>query len=401
MKLFNFLRRCLILTLFAVTSSYSATSHPPATDYPMVIKQINQLGDDLIAKYTPQNALEAMDGFSKIYFDHYEGSGMELAVAAISPAVNVKTEALFTQIIGAASKGVENKALQKNWLTLRLQLNADVELLKNNMANSFLNAFLQAFSILLREGFEAMLIITALLTYLRRSQHENKTNVIYYGVGAAIVASVITAYLFATIFKNLGSHREAMEGLTMLFASAVMFYVSYWLFAKRESAKWQHFIKNKVSQALSSSSSIALGLAAFLAVYREGAETILFYQALLLSNKDQMLGIVSGFGAACFALLLLYKAMQTASFKIPYRLFFTATAIFLYYMSFSFIGHGILELQEAGWIAVTPINGLPQLAWLGIFPAWQNIGAQLAFLIPTIALLGWWYLRQHMKSMNT
>ncbi len=397
-KIFSiFLPICFVLSIFFATTVYADNTKPSA-DYDVVVKQIHQLGDDLIAHYTPENGLAAMDGFSKLYFDHYEASGMELAVAAISSAINVKTENWFTQLIGGANTGVNKQELQKNWLKLQLQLNADLDLLKSNTGNNFLSAFLQAFSILLREGFEALLIITALLTYLRRSEHQSKEKIIYCGVGVAVIASAVTAYLFTTVFKNLGSHREAIEGLTMLFASAVMFYVSYWLFAKRESAKWQSFIKTQMNQALSSSSTIALGLTAFLAVYREGAETILFYQALFIGNKGQMWAIISGFGTACFALLILYKAMRTASFKIPYRLFFTATAIFLYYMSFSFIGLGILELQQAGWVDITPINHFPQLVWLGIFPAWQNISAQLLFLIPTIGLLVGWYVRQLTKK---
>lgn len=391
-----FLKFLIIISIFSTSASYAEVKSP--VDYQAVVKQINELGDHLVAQYTSQNELDTMDGLNKLYFDHYEASGMELAVAAISPATNTKTESLFAQLIGTASKGAHPKELQKTWLKLRLQLNSDLELLQNNMANSFVNAFIQAFGILLREGFEALLIVTALLATLRRKEQQAKTKIIYYGVGLAIVASVITACLFATIFKNLGSEREAIEGVTMLFASAVMFYVSYWLFAKRESAKWQSFIKAKVNQALISSSSIALGLTAFLAVYREGAETILFYQALIVGNKGQMLGVTSGFITACLALLLLYKVMQSASFKIPYRLFFTSTAILLYLMSFSFIGRGILELQEAGWIEITPIYGFPQLTWLGIFPAWQNIGAQLIFLIPTLVLLGWYGWQQMHKS---
>ncbi len=392
---------CFLLffvTFFSMTTSYAENS--TSTNYQTVVEQIQQLGDQLVTHYTPQDALTAMDGFSKLYFDHYEASGMELAVAAISPTINAKTESYFTQLIGSASNNVSQAALQQHWQALRLQLNADLNLLNNHTGNYFANAFTQAFSILLREGFEALLIVTALLTYLRRSDHQQKIKYIYRGVGLAVVASGITAYLFATIFKNLGSHREAIEGITMLFASAVMFYVSYWLFAKRESAKWQSFIKSKVNQALMSSSATALGLAAFLAVYREGAETILFYQALFINQQGQWLGILSGFISACFALFLLYFAMQRASFKIPYRLFFTCTSLFLYGMSFSFIGGGILELQQAGWINITPIHGLPPLPLLGIFPAWENMGAQLIFLIPTLSLLAWYTYRQKRVSRH-
>lgn len=389
---------CLLLQLFLLfTTTTCFAGHTSRVDYQVVVTQIKQLGDDLISQYDPKNGVATMDGFSKLYFDHYEASGMELSVAAISPTINSKTEAYFTQLIGSANDGVTHKELQTIWTGLKIQLNADVDLLKNNTANHFAEAFFQSFSILLREGFEALLIITALLTFLRRSHHETKSKVVYYGVGMALIASIITAYCFATIFKNLGTHREAMEGIVMLSASAVMFYVSYWLLAKRESMKWQSFIKENVNKALNSSNMMALGLTAFLAVYREGAETILFYQALIIGSKGQTAGIVAGFSAACLALLLIYRVMQTASFKIPYRLFFTVTAIFLYYMSFSFIGSGILELQQAGWIEISPINGFPQIEWLGIFPAKENIGAQLLFLVPTLSILMGWYMRQFFK----
>lgn len=384
------------LMLLCCITTYA---NSPQTNYTIVVQKINQLGDNLIAQYDPKNSLATMDGFSNLYFNHYEGSGMETAVAAISPTVNIKTEALFTQLIGQAANSALQNELQKTWSALKIRLNTDLNLLQSNTANSFTEAFLQSFTILLREGFEALLIVTALLTYLRRSPHADKSHIIHYGVGIALFASVVTAYLFTTILKTMGANREAMEGITMLIASAVLFYVSYWLLAKREAEKWQQFIKQKMSKALTSSNLFALGFAAFLAVYREGAETILFYQALIFNSKGQTLGITAGFIAACFALLLIYRAIRTASFKIPYRLFFTVTALFLYYMAFYFIGGGILELQEAGWVDITPISNFPQITWLGVFPARQNVGAQLIFLIPTLGLLlGWWIWSTHKKN---
>ena len=382
----------LISPFFLMTSHASVPSQKP--DYQVVVNEIIRLGDDLVNQYQPKEGVTTMDGFSRLYFDYYEGKGMEGAVASISPAVNSTTESLFTQMIGSASQGVDQKVLTAHFAELKARLNSDLELLKRNEASNMTEAFVQSFSILLREGFEALIIVSALLTYLRRSQNENKIPIIHYGVGFALFASVITAFLFATFFKNLGANREAIEGSTMLFASLVMFYVSYWLISKRESIKWQQFIKNKMNHALEKSNMFALGLVSFLAVYREGAETILFYQALLINSKEQTLGIVIGFIAALLALFLIYKGIQKASLKIPYRLFFTVTAVFLYYMAFSFIGGGILELQEAGLLDITPIQGFPQIEWLGIFPAWQNIGAQLLFLIPTLSVLIIFYLRQ-------
>lgn len=393
------IRKCCFFILLIGFMSCCSFSYADTTpNFENVVKEINHIGDELIASYNPDESLSTLDGFSDLYFKQYEGKGMELAVMTISPTVNKETEALFTQLIGAASQGVQKEKLNAAWDALKKQLNADLELLKSNKPSSFWEAFLQSFTILLREGFEALLIVTALLAYLRRSNHADKSRVIYYGVGFAFIASIITAVLFTTIFKTAGSNREAMEGVTMLIAAAVLFYVSYWLFAKRESEKWQQYIKHKMNKALTTGSMFALGLAAFLAVYREGAETILFYQALIIGNKQQLLAISSGFVAALFTLALIYRAMQTASFKIPFRLFFTITAIFLYYMAFYFIGGAILELQQAGWVNITPINGFPQIPWLGIFPTWQNILAQMIFLVPTLGFLVIWYVKRSVVS---
>jgi len=274
-----------------------------------------------------------MTGFSSLYFDHYEGKGMELAVMAVSPQINTQTEALFTKLIGLSAQNAPALELQQTWDTLKLKLIDDSALLQSNAATSFTEMFIQAFIILLREGFEAMLVVTALLAYLRRSGHSDKNRVIYQGVGLALAASAVTAYLFATLLHAAGAAREAMEGFTMLIAAGVLFYVSYWLFSKREADRWQQYIRGKMTQALSKGSAFALGLAAFLAVYREGAETILFYQALAGHANSAHFHVALGLGilAAVIALLLVYMLMQRASLKIPYALFFTVTAIFLFY----------------------------------------------------------------------
>lgn len=391
----------LIVFLFFtpfVSFAHNATAATSSVNFSHIVQEITQRGDDLLSHYNPSDGMNVIEGFNQLYFDFYEASGFELAVATASSATNIKTEALFTKIIGAASSKESVSVLTKHWSELKSRLNANLTLIQTHSINHFSQAFIESFSILLREGFEAMIIITALLTFVRRTPHAEKATVIYYGAGSALGASLLTAVLLATIFKNLGSHREAMEGITMLIASAVMFYVSYWLLAKRESAKWQGYIKHKMNHALSTSNTWALALTAFLAVYREGAETILFYQALFIGSPNQLPGLASGFLAACMTLLLIYWGLKVAAFKMPYRLFFTVTAIFLYYMSFTFIGRGILELQQAGWISVTPIEGLPQLEWLGIFPSWQNMSVQVIFLVVTLGVIAVWYLQQYLRK---
>lgn len=391
-------RLCLFILLCLSTHLAFADNQPakPNTDFNQVVMNIAAQGDNLLKQYDGTNGTTIMSGFSSLYFDHYEGEGMELAVMAVSPQINTQTESLFTQVIGEAAQGASADTLQKTWTTLKLKLNDDAALLQNNAPHSFIETLIQAFIILLREGFEAMLVVTALLAYLRRAGFDEKNRVIYWGVGIALVASAITAYLFATLLHAAGANREAMEGIVMLAASAVLFYVSYWLFSKREAKRWQQYIQGKMSQALSNGSAFTLGLAAFLAVYREGAETILFYQALAGNATGSYihLALMLGIILAVFALFALYWLMQKASLKIPYTLFFTVTAVFLFYMAFYFVGGAMLELQEAGWIGITPLNGLPSLTWLGIYPTWQSFGAQLLFLIPSLGLLTWFLLRK-------
>jgi high-affinity iron transporter len=389
----------IFLFIFLLLASFTnamAENHPapPGTDFNKVVNQMQQNGDRLLSQYNGKNGIAVMNGFSSMYFDHYEGEGMELAVMAISPTINSQTESLFTQLIGQAASNTPLDQMQKTWSILKLKLLDDADLLQSNAADSFSEVLFQAFIILLREGFEAMLVITALLAYLRRSNNTDKNPVIYFGVGLALIASAVTAYLFNTLFHAAGTNREAMEGITMLVASGVLFYVSYWLFSKREAERWQNYIRSKMDKALTNGSLLALGLAAFLAVYREGAETILFYQALAANAQQFHMAFILGIVGAISALFLLYWIMQKATLRIPYRIFFTATAFFLFYMAFYFIGGAMLELQEAGWLAITPITWLPPLAWLGIYPTWESIGAQLAFLAPSIGFLTWHFTKK-------
>ena len=396
------LKLIVALILICVTSTVLAENRqaPKGTDFHPIVHKIISQGDALVANYSKSNALKTMDGFSSLYFDHYEGEGVELAVMAISPTINVKTETLFTQMVGLAGSSAPKAQLENSWAKLKIRLTDDLALLQSSKASSATEVYAQSTIILLREGFEAMLIITALLAYLRREEAYDKAKVIYYGVGLALVCSGITAYLFAILFKTAGANREAMEGITMLIAAAVLFYVSYWLFSKKEAAKWQQYIQSKMSKAITGGSLFALGFAAFLAVYREGAETILFYQALAIGSQGHTTALILGIITACFGLAVIYWAMQTAAFKIPYRLFFSATAIFLFYMAFFFVGGSMLELQEAGWVGITPILWMPEIPWLGIFPTAQSIMAQLIFLaIAAGGYVVWFFKNNKMKQL--
>lgn len=376
----------LLSVLLATLLSFSAGA--AEVDYAAVVEAIGHKGEAAIANYQPENGIEAADTFSSLYFDEFEGSGMELAIGMKDPALKSELESLFAAVIGKASQGASQAEVAAAWAQLQGALH-QVAQPQQPEKGGFWSLMLQAFLILVREGFEAILVVTALVAYLRKTGASDKLKVIYQGVGWALAASVATAWLLTSVVNLAGAGQEALEGITMLIAAAVLFYVSYWLFAKREAERWQHYVRGQIDRALSRGSLFTLGFAAFLAVFREGAETVLFYQALVGQANGQHLPIVFGLSGSVIALGAIFWVMRSASLRLPMGLFFAVTAALLYYMAISFTGNGVLELQGAGWISITPLSGVPRLQWIGLYPTMESVGAQLLLIIPGLLALGW------------
>ena len=237
-------------------------------------------------------------------------------------------------------------------------------------------AFFQSFLIILREGFEAILVIGAVVALLLKTGHRERLRSIWLGIVLGLVASLATAVVLKTLLAAMPASREIVEATTMLVAVVVLFSVSYWLISKVEAAKWQKFIRAKVSSALEHGGGKALALVAFLAVYREGAETALFYQALFNEGPNVglplALGIIVGFAVLAVIFTLFYRY----GMRIPMRPFFTVTSILLYYMAFVFMGKGIRELQEGNILRITVIPGGPHVEAMGIYPSMETLTAQ-------------------------
>jgi high-affinity iron transporter len=253
-------------------------------------------------------------------------------------------------------------------------------------------AFFQSLLIILREGFEAILVIGAVVALLIKMGHRERLRSIWLGIVLGLVASLATAVVLKTLLAAMPASREIVEAVTMLIAVVVLFSVSYWLISKVEAAKWQKFIRVKVTAALDHGGGKALALVAFLAVYREGAETALFYQALFNEGPNVglplALGIIVGFALLAVIFTLFYRY----GVKIPLRPFFTVTSILLYYMAFVFMGKGIRELQEGNIMRITVIPGGPHLDAMGIYPSVETLTAQgvLVLLLLFATLKTFW-----------
>jgi high-affinity iron transporter len=246
---------------------------------------------------------------------------------------------------------------------------------------------LQSASILLREGLEAMLIITALAAALRKSEVFDGLRPLYIGAVAAIISSIAAGIIFQLYFD--GTHNDLMEAVVMLVAAALMLYMSGWLFLRQDPKAWKAEIDRSAGLAIASGTAFSLGLVSFLAVFREGAETVLFLHALAQSSGGWSTMLILGLAGAAAALVVLYAAMQWLAVHLPLRPLFLLTSCFLFVMGLRFIGGAIQELQEQ---TIVPVDFADVPEWfisLGFNPTWEAIGAQVVIVLAAAVGLFW------------
>jgi len=275
---------------------------------------------------------------------------------------------------------------------IRLRLLAALERAERVMVDrpSAMNLFVSSFILMVREGFEAILIVAALMAFLAKAGAPERRRDVARGAWAAVGASILTWALVELLFQFSPGQRGAVEGFTMLLAAAVLFYVSYWLLSKIEAAKWTAFVKDKMESALSSGSGLALSAVAFLAVYREGFETILFYKALFGSaGSEGTVSILVGIAAGAVGLVAVYLLINQLGLRVAMKPFFTVTGAMLYYMAFVFAGKGVAELQEGGVVGLTVVEGVPRIPVLGIYPTVESLALQGVLVILAVVALVW------------
>jgi high-affinity iron transporter len=241
--------------------------------------------------------------------------------------------------------------------------------------------FLYSFGILFREGFEALIVVIALVAGTREAGETGKARGIYGGAALAIAVSAGLAWSVNHFLADNTS--DTLEGIFQIFAAATLFYVSSWLTSKAQAEQWMGFIRSQIQTARRSVlPSVALGLTAFLAVMREGAETIVFFQALMAgaTAAAEKHAVMAGVAAGAAALAIVFIVLTSAAIRIPIGSFFSATTVLLYGLAVVFVGQGVASFQESGWIAATFIPHLPTIQMLGLFPTAQTILAQAVLL---------------------
>ncbi|MDR7002593.1 FTR1 family protein [Neobacillus niacini] len=235
--------------------------------------------------------------------------------------------------------------------------------------------------ILLREGLEALLIVATLLAFLKKMGQSSKQKWIWAGVGAGILLSGILAIFINILFSKLtaASSREYTEGITGIVAVLMMLTIGAWLHNKSSIGNWNKFINQQMEQAIATGSLLSFSMISFLSVFREGAETIIFYAGITpyISLQQLVLGVL----LAVVILAVVGFLIINYSVKIPIHLFFKAATILIYVLAFKILGISIHALQISNVISTTTAQNLPYVDWIGLYPTWETTLTQIGLLV--------------------
>ncbi|CBL46639.1 Cytochrome c, class I:Iron permease FTR1 precursor [gamma proteobacterium HdN1] len=246
--------------------------------------------------------------------------------------------------------------------------------------------FIGAFTILLREGLEALLVVVAVLAFLNVAGRRETLPYVHGGWISALVAGGFTWWLARYFIDISGASRELTEGLSSLFAALVLLSVGIWMHQKSIGNRWQAYLKAKMSSALSKKSAWFLFVLVFVSVYREVFETILFFAALWSDGQGYWLA--AGILAAVAVLSVVAWVLLRTSRRLPIGAFFSASSALIAVLAVVLTGKGVAALQEAGWLSVS-VAPLPRVELLGMYPTWQTLSAQLA--IVAVLVIGYFY----------
>jgi high-affinity iron transporter len=387
----RFARRCLLgVAVVLVCSGGLSVAFAASTG-----AVAGQALRSVIDGYSPGEAKRSKQAAADAFFE-FEGSTLDRDLAARDPALYRQLEGEWMRLLAALDGARPEAEVREQGERVLALLERGAKAADTGGGSIFLDSLL----IILREGFEAILIVSALAAYLSRIGEGSRVPYLYGGAAVAVVASFVLWGAARSVLVLSGGDRDVLEGATILLAAGVLFWVSYWLISKAEAARWQEFVKKRVERAVGRGALLGLAFLSFVVVFREGLETVLFYEAVAARARDasdQSLLLV-GFFTGCGALTALYFAFQKVGPRIPMRAFFNVTGGLLYFMAFRFAGAGVRELQESGVLAQTPLDLVPDSTalaqWLGVFPYLEPLALQgVLAVLALFALLHTWRRR--------
>lgn len=353
------------------------------------------------------------------YYQYYEKLGFEKNVMnAISGDRVSQVEYQFKMTRKTMRDGGSDKEIKQLVDDLKSWLVKDAAILDGG-ASGNVNGFTklvtssagQAFLILIREGLEALLVVAAVIAYLVKSGNKRFARWIYLGVVAGLAGSGLVAVLFTFLFGGSGPIQEISEGVCALIATLMLLWTSNWMLNKSSVEAWNNYIRNKTEAAVAGAQSkvesgqgLGLGMIAslamlsFLAVFREGAETVIFYESIYSMSQDAHGMWVGGLAAAA-VLIVIFLILRFTSVKIPIGPFFLVTSIVMAALVVIFAGGGIHALIEGDLIEGTYLSTVPTNDWIGLYPYVETITAQVIAAIAVVVLFVVGFIKKHRMKL--
>ncbi len=340
--------------------------------------------ETMLVQYQNGDYSAAFTSARTAYLDSYEH--VEIPLRSIDPDFTLEVELQFAQLRQLINEKAEFSKVQEAAIQVRRSLDESERLVTGTGQLAPAIAFTSSFAVIFREGLESVLILGAILTYLEASRNTKYKKYVYHGIILAIAATAITWVIASYIIKISGANRELIEAVAALSATAVLFYVSFWILNKIEHKKWMEFVKAKVWQASTTGGVMVFVLLSFFTVYREGFETVLFYEAMFGFAKYMELYVGLGFVLGIGVLLAVYYTTRKLGKRLPLKMLFGLTMGVGAYLSIAFLGNAIRELQTLDILPFTSMIGtIPRLdinlaKMTGIYPTLETVIGQIILL---------------------
>ena len=340
--------------------------------------------DETLRLYNQGSYDNALLSSRSAYLDSYES--VEIPLRPIDPDFTLDMEIKFAELRNLIQARASYEQIEAKVVEIRRGLDESERLVSGTGILAPTIAFSTSFSIIFREGLESALIIGAILTYLEASRNIKFKKHVYYGILIAIGATAVTWFIAEFIIDISGASRELIEAIAGVSAVAVLFWVSFWVLNKIETKRWVEFVKAKVWKATATGSIMVFVMLSFFTVYREGFETVLFYQAMLSFAKYMEWYVIGGLVIGLAVIVATALLVRKLGKRLPLKVLFALTMGIGAYMSIAFIGNAVREFQELGYISTTHLIGIvPRLdinlaSMTGIHPTLETVIAQVTLL---------------------
>ncbi|GHF58123.1 high-affinity iron transporter [Deinococcus metalli] len=390
-----------LLALLLVLLTAPGAHAQGAVDVPQQLRTAHDLVAQSLREYAQGHTEQAFRTARSAYLDHFEYAEPPLRV--LNPDLILEMEYRFSDLRNGMRDGQPVAELQRVAGDINDSLRKAEGIVSGTGVLAPTLAATGGFTILFREGLEAALLLAAIFSYLESSRNGRLRRAVWWGGAAALLATVVTWALATYVLSIAPVSRELISAVTSVIAVVILFSLSFFLLQQTDRRRSAEFMRARLGQAVQSGSLLALGLVTFTTIYREGFETVLFYQALAVASGPVLNSMYLGIGLAALALAVTFMLLFRFGRRLPTARLFPALVGVTALFAVAFVGNGVRAFQEAGWIGVTNLYGrLPTLdpnvsALTGLHPTVETLAAQALMVLVYAAGYGYvrWSSQRH------